>query len=183
MSNKKLIYFFIVSKFEINHITNEMSTLKIYKFIANGLNMEEEVNPMYFDKTIKELGFNDRDAFLDFNKKFVESLNETSIDFYLDLIKKIRSKKIELRNVVNPTHWGVAGWFYFNANGKLVLLPGHENKETIIKDNFYAKLNLLCAKDQVRLSTDYFGTELELSEYKYNQQTNRFTIAHVDAFK
>jgi hypothetical protein len=160
-----------------------MTINKIYRFIVNNLTLEEEVNPMYFDKTIKELGFQSKDKFLEFNKKFLESLNETSIDFYMDLIKRIKNKKIELRNAQDPTYWSIAGWFYFNPNGKLVLLPGHEknNKDVNEQDDFYVKLKLLCNKDQVRMSTDYFGAEWELSEYKYNYQTNRFMMVHPDS--
>lgn len=157
-----------------------MTVNKIYRFIVNNLTLEEEVNHMYFDKTIKELGFQSKEKFLDFNKKFIESLNETSVDFYMELIKRIKHKKIELRNAQDPTYWTLVGWFYFNQNGKLVLLPGHENnvKDVTTQDDFYVKLKTLCNKDNLRISTDYFGAESEISEHKFNYQTNRYMIVH-----
>jgi hypothetical protein len=153
---------------------------KIYRFIANNLNTEEEVNSLYFETTIKQVGFTSKDKFLDFNKKFVESLNENSTDFYLELMKKIKSKKIELRDAEDPTYWNIAGWFYFNPSGKLIILPGHaQNTQDVTEhDDFYAKFRTLCDKDQVRISSDYFGIEYELNEYKYNHQTNRFMLVH-----
>lgn len=157
-----------------------MTINKIYKFIANKLIFEEDINPMYFEKTIKELGFQNKDKFLDFNKKFIESLNETSVDFYMELIKKIKNKKIELRSEQDPTYWNLVGWFYFNQNGKLVLLPGHEKntKDVTEEDDFYSKLKILCNKNHVKMSTDYFGAEWEIKEHKYNYQTNRYMLVH-----
>lgn len=157
-----------------------MTTNKIFRFIVNNLAIEEDVNPMYFEKTIKEIGFQNKDKFLEFNKKFIEALSEQSVNFYLELIKKLKNKKIELRNAQDPTYWSIAGWFYFNPNGKLVILPGHEKtvKDVENKDEFFTKLQSLCNKDQVRMSTDYFGAEWELQEYKYNYQTNRYMIVH-----
>lgn len=148
---------------------------KIYKFITRG------ITEALFNNFGAQSGFTSYEKFLDHNKLCVGKLSENEMKFMLVMCEKLTNGSIDLLDDEYHFDFSQAKSFYYNKNGKLVLVGYPKPNANVVK--FDAKFMRTFAEMEFdgKIETSICGPfyEKKLSKCDIDPHSGNLIITHV----